>query len=55
MLPPRPRRAPRPALTRAPLYRAAVPVIVIALGVVTLALLLLAGGVLLGIVSYPGR
>jgi hypothetical protein len=32
-----------------------VPVIVIALGVVTLVLLLLAGGVLLGIVPYPGR
>ncbi len=52
---PRPRRASRPALARAPLYRAAVPVIVIALGVVTLVLLLLAGGVLLGIVPYPGR
>ena len=52
---PRPRRAPRPALARAPLYRAAVPVIMIALGVVTLVLLLLAGGVLLGIVPYPGR
>ena len=49
------RRAPRPVLPRAPLYRAAVPVIVIALGVVTLVLLLLAGGVLLGIVPYPGR
>ena len=49
------RRAPRPAMARAPLYRAAVPVIVIALGVVTLVLLLLAGGVLLGIVPYPGR
>ena len=49
------RQAPRPALARASLYRAAVPVIVIALGVVTLVLLLLAGGVLLGIVPYPGR
>ncbi len=51
----RPRRAPRPALARAPFYRVAVPVIVVALGLITLALMLLAGGVLLGIVPYPGR
>jgi len=52
---PRSRRAPRPALSRAPLYRVAVPVILVVLGMITLALLALAGGVLLGIVPYPGR
>ncbi len=49
------RRVARPALTRAPLYRLAVPVMLVALAVVTVGLLMLAGGILLGIVPYPGR
>ncbi len=52
---PHTRRAPRPARSRAPLYRVAVPIILVVLGAVTLVLLALAGGVLLGIVPYPGR
>ncbi len=50
-----PRRAPRPALTGVALYRLAVPVVLALLAAVMVALLLLAGGVLLGVVPYPGR
>lgn len=49
------RRVPRAAVTQARLYRLAVPLLLVALGLVTAALLLLAGGVLLGLVPYPGR
>ena len=48
-------RAPRPALTRAGLYRLAVPALLVTFAVLTAGLLLLAGGVLLGIVPYPGK
>lgn len=49
------RRAPRPPLTRATFYRTAVPVLLIVLAGLTVVVLLLAGGVLLGIIPYPGR
>lgn len=49
------RRAPRPSLTRATFYRTAVPVLLIVLAGLTVVVLLLAGGVLLGIIPYPGR
>jgi len=52
---PRPRRVARPASSRSPLYRLVVPAALVLLGAVMLALLLLAGGVLLGVLSYPGR
>lgn len=51
----RPTRGPRPPLTHTGFYRLAVPILLVALGMVTAGLLLLAGGVLLGIVPYPGR
>lgn len=55
-MPPRaPWRAPRPAITKAMLYRRAVPALLFSLAAVTVILLLLAGGVLLGIVPYPGK
>lgn len=50
-----PRRVPRPALTRTRFYRAAVPVFLVVLAGVMLLLLLLAAGVLLGILPYPGK
>ena len=53
--PKRPSRAPRPALTRATFYRTAVPVLLIVLAVVTVIVLVVAGGVLFGIIQYPGR
>lgn len=49
------RRAPRPAVTRARFYRAAVPVALVVLAVLMIAVLILAAGVLLGILPYPGR
>ncbi len=49
------RRAPRPALTRAPAYRAFIPVLLLVLVIVMLAIVMLAGGVLLGLLPYPGR
>lgn len=49
------RRAPRPAITRARFYRAAVPIALVILGILMVAVLILAGGVLLGILPYPGR
>lgn len=49
------RRVERPALTRSSLYRLAVPIALVVLGAVMLALLVLAGGVLLGLLPYPGR
>lgn len=48
-------RVPRPSVTRVRVYRLAVPLLLLGLGLVTAALLLLAGGVLLGIIPYPGR
>ncbi len=49
------RRAQRPPLTRARLYRTLVPLALVVLAVVTVVVLILAGGVLLGIVPYPGK
>lgn len=49
------RQAPRPPLTRATFYRTAIPVLLIVLAVATVIVLLLAGGVLFGIITYPGR
>jgi hypothetical protein len=49
------RRAPRPELTRARGYRILVPVLLAVLTLVTIIVLALAGGVLLGVIPYPGR
>jgi hypothetical protein len=42
-------------VTRGRLYRALVPGVLIALAVITLAVLVLASGVLVGLIPYPGR
>ncbi len=42
-------------MTRARAYRLAVPLLMAALAVGTLIVLVLAGGVLLGFIPYPGR
>jgi hypothetical protein len=52
---PRSRRVVPPAITRAALYRLAVPTALLILGLLAAVVLLLAGAVLLGIVPYPGR
>lgn len=48
-------RAPRPLLTRARAYRLVVPAVLVALALGTVVVLMLAAGVLLGILPYPGR
>lgn len=49
------RRAPRPALTRARAYRMLVPALLVVLAAIAAIVLVLAGGVLLGLIPYPGR
>ncbi len=49
------RRAQRSPLTRGRLYRTLVPLALAVLAVITVVILILAGGVLLGIVPYPGK
>jgi hypothetical protein len=49
------RRVPRPPLTRAPGYRIGVPLLIALVGLAALAVLVLAAGVLLGLIPYPGR
>jgi len=51
----RARRAGRPPLTRARAYRTLVPVALAVLAAVTAGVLIVAAGVLLGIIPYPGR
>lgn len=48
-------RAARPALTRARAYRTLVPVVLALVGLGTIVVLVLAAGVLLGLLPYPGR
>ncbi len=48
-------RGSRPPLTRSRLYRALVPAALVTLAVVAAGILVLAGGMLLGLVPYPGR
>lgn len=50
-----PRRVPRPQLTQARGYRILVPMALVLLTLVTIVVLALAGGVLLGVIPYPGR
>lgn len=49
------KRAPRPPLTRARLYRAVVPLFLIVLATTTVGLVIFAIGLLLGLVPLPGR
>lgn len=49
------RRVRRHPLTQVRLYRMVVPLLLTVLGLLSAALLLVAGGVMLGIVPYPGR
>lgn len=49
------RRAPRPALTKARGYRMLMPVLLAFLALLTLVVLILAGGVLFGLIPYPGK
>ncbi len=49
------RRVLRPVLTRAKIYRVAVPGLIAILVTATIVLLILAGGILLGLVPYSGR
>jgi len=49
------RRAARPALTRALAYRVLIPALLVVVAVGTVVILILAGGVLLGVLPYPGR
>ncbi|MEX0765683.1 MAG: hypothetical protein ACRDFA_00235 [bacterium] len=44
------RRAQRPALTRSPGYRLVVPVLLVGVALVTVVVLILAGGVLFGLI-----
>lgn len=49
------RRARRHPLAHVPVYRVAVPLLIVLVGIGTVVILILAGGVLLGVVPYPGR
>ncbi len=49
------RRAPRPPLTRARLYRVVVPFILVVLAAATGVLVIVVAGLLLGLVPIPGR
>ncbi len=49
------RRAPRPPLTRARLYRVVVPFLLVVLAAATGVLVIVVAGVLLGLVPIPGR
>lgn len=50
-----PRRAMRPAITQAKIYRTAVPAALLILATAAVILLILAAGVFLGLVPYPGK
>ncbi len=47
--------APRASLRRARAYRFVVPAVLVVLALGTVVVLIVAGGVLLGLVPYPGR
>ncbi|HET6781743.1 MAG TPA: hypothetical protein VFH67_06580 [bacterium] len=49
------RRATRPALSKARGYRVIVPALLAVLALITVVVLVLAGGVLFGLIPYPGR
>lgn len=49
------RRVASPPLTRTSGYRVAVPLLIVLVGAGTLFVLVLAGGVLFGLIPYPGR
>lgn len=49
------RRAPRPPMTQTRLYRVLVPAALVTLALTAAVILVLAGGVLVGIVPYPGK
>ena len=48
-------RAPRPVLTQEKGYRMLVPALLVVLALITAVILVLAGGVLFGLIPYPGR
>lgn len=49
------RRAPRPELSQARGYRVLVPVLLAVLALIMVVMLVLAGGVLFGVIPYPGK
>lgn len=48
-------RAPRPVLAQEKGYRILVPALLVVLVLITAVILVLAGGVLVGLIPYPGR